>query len=111
MPQLVPIQAKCPTCQSRDVFYTCHVTCCFNHVCNDCKTTFELATHAIRNDSHRINSVAEMADRDTTLPTAPCASCEKTDVLQIEGTNDLYCISCCSILALEYEKIVANRQI
>jgi hypothetical protein len=49
-------------------------------------------------------------DRDTSLPMAPCAACEKADVFQMEGRDELLCASCHSLLALEYEKIVSDRE-
>lgn len=106
MPQLILIQAKCPACGSADVFYTCHTTCCFNHVCNNCRTTFELSTRVI-SDGGSIG-LGPCERIDTTLPTAPCAACEKTDVYQIEGSEDLICTACHSLLALEYDKVVTG---
>lgn len=106
MIRLFPIQASCPTCGSRDVFYTCHTSCCFNHVCNDCRTTFELATRLVGRTEER---PAVPEDRDTSLPMVRCGACEKTNVFQAEGWDELLCVSCHSLLALEYEKIVSDH--
>ena len=103
--RLLLIQALCPTCGSGDVFYSCHVTCCFNHVCNACRATFELATKVT---GKREGPFEVPADRDTSLPMAPCAACGKADVFQEEGAPGLVCASCHSLLALEYEKVVAG---
>lgn len=104
---LTPLQAKCPTCHSSDVFYTCHVTCCFNHVCNDCKTTFELATDLVRKQPDW--SIEPPSDRDTSLPMAPCAECEGTSVFQVGEGPELFCADCRTVLTLRFEKVVADR--
>lgn len=48
-------------------------------------------------------------ERDTTLPTAPCASCESIEVFQIQdpaavgfgNENPLVCLTCGSLLTLK----------
>jgi len=102
---LTHIQASCPICRSCNVFYSCHVSCCFNHVCGDCRATFELATKLLGKSDE---SVKSPADRDTSLPMAPCAFCGKADVYALQGHKELVCVSCHSLLALEYEKIVSD---
>jgi hypothetical protein len=67
-----------------------------------------LATRIIRKDSHQFQSVAEMADRDTTLPTAPCAECEGTNVFQVEGGETICCVDCRALLTLVYEKVALD---
>ena len=105
---LEPIKASCPTCGSSDVFYSCHVTCCFNHVCNACRTTFELATEET---GRKFDGVfVDIGERDTSLPMAPCAVCEKADVSQLSESGDLVCSSCRALLSLRYEKIVPDRK-
>ena len=52
---LIPISVVCPQCGSGEVFYSCNPTCCYNHVCNHCYTTFELETT-------RVGEVAEEFD-------------------------------------------------
>ncbi|HEX5036005.1 MAG TPA: hypothetical protein VFX30_02470 [bacterium] len=105
---LAPILAKCPTCGSQDVFYSCHVTCCFNHVCNECRTTFELATDA-SGDRYE-GTFPDPGERDTSLPMAPCAVCEKAEVYQLPEGGNLVCSSCRALLSLRYEKIVPDRK-
>src|ERR1017187_496159 len=67
--KLIPISAICPQCGSGDVFYSCNPTCCYNHVCNKCYTTFELETT-------RVGEVGENfdipPDPDSGAPTASC---------------------------------------
>ena len=41
---LTPISVVCPQCGSGEVFYSCKPECCYNHVCSNCYTTFELET-------------------------------------------------------------------
>ena len=35
---------RCPQCNSADVVYSCEPKCCYNHVCAECRSTFELNT-------------------------------------------------------------------
>lgn len=103
MPALQPLQAPCPTCGSSDVFYSCHTSCCFNHVCNACRTTFELSTQST---GEKYEGVFEPpGERDTSLPMAPCGACEGTNVYGLTGDLRLVCLSCREFLSLLFEKV------
>jgi hypothetical protein len=104
-----PISVACPKCGSTHVSYSCTPNCCFNHVCADCFSTFELSTtkRGGRVDPKSIERVA--GDRDTTLPTAPCSGCESIEVFQLRDSTVnadrkeplLVCLACGQLLTLE----------
>jgi hypothetical protein len=35
---------RCPKCGGAEIIYSCEPKCCFNHVCADCRSTFEINT-------------------------------------------------------------------
>jgi len=103
MMRLSPISISCPQCGSRDVIYSCQPTCCFNHVCNNCYTTFELQTTKLG----EIQEDFEMPpDPDPSCPTAPCARCGEAKVFAIVDSQAEYvCVSCNAHLALHFTEV------
>jgi len=103
---LVPISIVCPECGSADVIYSCKPECCFNHVCNQCYTTFEL-------ESERVGEVSEIftppPEPDSTHPTIPCARCGECQVFLWEGAPQAFpayvCISCKAVLKASFTNI------
>ena len=102
---LAPLSVLCPHCGSSEVVYSCKPECCFNHVCNDCYTTFELETT-------RVGEVKESfeipADPDPSAPTAPCARCGETKVFAIRDAASLLecvCVDCKALLKLGFTAI------
>jgi hypothetical protein len=102
---LAPISVACPQCGSGDVFYSCKPECCYNHVCNNCYTTFELETT-------RVGEVTEdfaiPPEPDPTAPTAPCARCHEPRVFAIDGVGpppQFVCADCKALLTLELTEI------
>ncbi|MCW5978235.1 MAG: hypothetical protein KIT09_09170 [Bryobacteraceae bacterium] len=92
----------CPVCGSRDVFYSCTPNCCFNHVCGNCRTTFEPVTAATG------GSLPGVAPPDpppeASDPTAACAKCQSIAVyMTAEGS--LVCGDCGALLALELTEV------
>jgi hypothetical protein len=85
------------------VVYSCEPKCCFNHVCADCRTTFEPATRAT---GRRISGV-EAPDPlpDACDPTVACEKCESTSVYVLEG-GGLVCKDCGALLELEITEVV-----
>lgn len=92
----------CPVCASTGVYYTCTPNCCFNHVCENCGTTFEPVTRATGESFSGIvppDPLPEAAD-----PTVACAKCEATTVYRGAG-DTLVCARCGAALMLEFTEI------
>jgi len=103
--KLVPISVVCPQCGSGDVFYSCNPQCCYNHVCNNCYTTFELETARVGEVTENVEIPPE-PNSDT--PTAPCARCHEPRVFAVAdaGSPPQYvCAACNALLTLEYTEI------
>jgi hypothetical protein len=102
---LVPISIACPQCGSADVIYSCKPECCFNHVCNNCYTTFELETAKVG----EVTEVFEIPpDPDSSSPTAPCARCGEPRVFAIADaipSPQYVCAACKALLTLGYTAI------
>jgi hypothetical protein len=102
---LTPISAACPQCGSADVFYSCKPECCYNHVCNQCYTTFELETTRVGEVKENFEVPPEP---DSSAPTAPCARCHKPRVFSIDGAGpppQFVCAACKALLTLEYTEV------
>jgi hypothetical protein len=98
----------CPLCGSSDVVYSCEPKCCFNHVCSECKATFQLTTH--QTGGCDFQSASDANDPESAEPTAACAVCHgmKLGVVSYEnGRGILLCSDCRSLLELAYEDIAA----
>lgn len=102
--QLDPLSVACPQCGSADVFYSCKPECCYNHVCSNCYTTFELETT-------RVGEVTDdfdvPPDPDSTSPTAPCARCHEPRVFAIRSASppQFVCVACKALLTLAHTEI------
>jgi len=102
--RLSPISIACPQCGSKDVIYSCQPTCCFNHVCNNCYTTFELETTKV-GESHE--AFAMPPDPEASSPTASCARCGEAKVFAINDSEaaKYVCVSCKALLTLSFTEI------
>ena len=98
---------RCPQCGGSDIVYSCEPKCCFNHVCADCRSTFELNTQKTgRFDQDTAISAEEPQSGE---PTTGCASCEslKVAVLSASGEDTLLlCANCRAISKLVVEEFV-----
>jgi len=100
------LEIACPVCGSSEVVYTCTPDCCFNHVCNQCGSTFEPATTATGRTAAAIT--LPETPPDPSDPTVACAKCYATAVYLTEG-QDLVCAQCRSLLALAFTEVARNN--
>ena len=102
--RLSPISISCPQCGSREVSYSCQPTCCFNHVCNNCYTTFELETTKV---GELLDVFAMPPDPEPSSPTTPCARCGEAKVFAIVDSQgpEYLRVSCKALLSLSFTEI------
>ncbi len=98
---------RCPQCGGSDIIYSCEPKCCFNHVCADCRSTFELNTQKTGRFDHETQiSPQEPQSGD---PTTNCASCESLKVAVLSSSNGeilLLCANCRAVSKLVVEEFV-----
>ncbi len=97
---------RCPTCGSAEMVYTCEPKCCFNHLCADCRTTFQLLT--CKTDVASLTPRNDVALPESSDPTAACAACDSLRVYQFSqpgASTILACADCGAVLQLTYEEI------
>ncbi|MBI4904710.1 MAG: hypothetical protein HY820_13805 [Acidobacteria bacterium] len=96
------LQFQCPVCGSGDVFYSCEPKCCFNHVCAECKATFEPVTKPAGTAKRRIAEPQEMPDASD--PAVACAKCESVAVY-VDDDGALVCKDCGTVLEVELTEV------
>ncbi len=100
---------RCPQCGSSDIIYSCEPKCCFNHVCADCRSTFELNTQKTGRFDHE--TVVEVEEPQSGEPTTGCAACESLKLAVLSNENGetlLLCGNCRAISKLVVEEFVAG---
>lgn len=97
------LQLSCPICGSGDVFYSCEPKCCFNHVCADCKATFEPVTQ--KASGKRVIQTPDPPP-DASDPTVACCVCESVAVY-VDDDGTLVCADCRQSLTLELTEVAA----
>jgi len=101
---------SCPHCKGREIVYSCEPKCCFNHVCADCRSTFEINTEKTgRTDP---DTPIDIPDPDSTEPTTGCAQCESLRVGVLSVADDptfLLCGKCRAVLKLAIENFVPGN--
>ena len=98
---------RCPQCGSKDVVYSCEPKCCFNHVCADCRSTFELNTSKTGRFDQQAEISAEEPASDE--PTTGCASCGSLKVAVLRSSPAetlLLCADCEAVSKLVIEEFV-----
>lgn len=102
---------RCPHCQSAEVVYSCEPKCCWNHVCGDCRTSFQLVTQKTGEFDHK--SAIAPVEPESGDPTTGCAACEsmKLAVVSSEGANSgtLICGDCRALLRLAIEEVTVGK--
>jgi DNA-directed RNA polymerase subunit RPC12/RpoP len=96
------LEIACPSCGSREVFYSCTPNCCFNHVCAGCGTTFEPVTRATGRTAGGV--VAPDPLPEATDPAVACARCDSTAVY-MTADDQLVCGKCGAMLVLELTEV------
>ena len=103
--RFLPLTVTCPACGSGDVIYSCTPDCCFNHVCNECLSSFELSTKDLGESV--VSTEHGAGERDSCAPTVSCARCGSLELLMIEDGASrglLACSACKTLLELEVAK-------
>ena len=101
---------KCPHCGGSEIIYSCEPKCCFNHVCANCRSTFEINTSKTGRFDH--NSSLATEEPLSGEPTTGCANCDslKIGVLSHEdGETLLLCGKCRAVLKMKIEEFVAGE--
>ncbi len=100
---------RCPKCGGSEIFYSCEPKCCFNHVCADCRSTFEINTRKTGEfDQEAAKTAAEPESGD---PTTACAACESLSIAVIrDGKAPLIvCGKCAAVSKVVIEEFVAGE--
>lgn len=100
----------CPKCGGADIVYSCEPKCCFNHVCADCRSTFEINT--IKTGQYGEGQAIEVGEPASGDPTTSCAACEglRVAVLRTEGdTTLLVCGDCRAVSKMVIEEFVPGN--
>jgi len=95
---------RCPQCGGGDIVYSCEPKCCFNHVCGDCRSTFEINTQ--KTGRFDRETPIEAIEPDSGEPTTGCAQCDslKLAVLTTGEETLLLCSNCRAVLKLAIEE-------
>jgi len=100
----------CPKCGGKDIVYSCEPKCCFNHVCADCRSTFELNTAKTGRFDHQTAIAAE--EPASSDPTSGCANCGSVRVAVLSSAPDeilLLCANCRALSKLLIEEFVPGN--
>ena len=100
---------RCPKCGSADIVYSCEPKCCFNHVCAECRSTFEINTQ--KTGRSEPDLPFDVAEPDSSDPTTACAACESLHVAVLssaEGETLLLCGNCRALSTMVIEEFVAG---
>ena len=99
---------RCPHCGGSEIVYSCEPKCCFNHVCADCRSTFEINTEKTgQSDPAAAVQAAEPASGD---PTTACASCESLRIAVVKSGDEtlIACGKCAAVSRVVIEEFVAG---
>ena len=101
---------KCPHCGGHEIVYSCEPKCCFNHVCADCRSTFEINTK--KTGEFRQEASGEAKEPESGDPTTACALCESLKIAVISsGDVDeplIVCGKCGAVSRVVIEEFVAG---
>ncbi len=99
---------RCPHCGGSEIVYSCEPKCCFNHVCADCRSTFEVNSE--KTGEFDQESQLEFAEPESGDPTTACASCESLNIGVIGTGHDIriVCGKCRAVSRVVIEEFVAG---
>ncbi len=101
---------RCPQCGGAEVVYSCEPKCCFNHVCADCRTTFEINTQ--KTGRFDRTTAVDAVTPDSADPTTACANCESLRVAVLSSSPEetlLLCADCRAVSRMAIEEVVAGN--
>jgi hypothetical protein len=101
---------RCPQCGGREIIYSCEPKCCYNHVCAECRSTFELNTK--KTGKFDRESRMEATEPLSGDPTTGCANCDSLKIAVLESNDEqtlLLCGDCRAVLKLEIEEFVPGN--
>ncbi len=100
---------RCPKCGGAEIVYSCEPKCCFNHVCADCRSTFEINTENTGRFEPDLS--VDIPEPDSSEPTTACAACEGLHVAVLsfeENGTFLVCGKCHAVSKMLIEEFVAG---
>ncbi len=98
---------RCPKCHGSEIVYSCEPKCCFNHVCADCRSTFEINT--VKSGQAMGEVTTKIEEPQSGEPTTCCASCESLRVAVLKSEDNqtlLFCGDCGAISKMVIEEFV-----
>jgi hypothetical protein len=98
---------RCPKCGGADIVYSCEPKCCFNHVCADCRSTFEINTQKTGRFDEAVD--ADVQEPESSEPTTGCAYCESLRIAVLSSNAEetlLLCGKCHAVLRMVIEEFV-----
>ncbi|HEX9119372.1 MAG TPA: hypothetical protein VF840_02425 [Terriglobales bacterium] len=111
MPTLKDI-IRCPKCGGAEIVYSCEPKCCFNHVCADCRSTFEINTVKTGQSMEMDAAAPPVEEPQSGEPTTCCASCESLRVAVLQSQDYealLFCGKCGAISKMVIEEFVEGN--
>ncbi len=100
---------RCPKCGSAEIVYSCEPKCCFNHVCADCRSTFEINTGKTGRFESAVS--VDIPEPESSDPTTACAACESLRVAVLSSSENetlLVCGKCRAVSRMLIEEFVAG---
>ncbi len=110
MPTTLREFVRCPKCGSAEIIYSCEPKCCFNHVCADCRSTFEINTQ--KTGIFDRTSQLEFCEPNSGDPTTACVNCDSLNLAVLRSDAQetlLVCGKCRSVLKLALEEFVPGN--
>ena len=98
---------RCPQCGSADIVYSCEPKCCFNHVCAECRSTFELNTQKTGQSDPIWFENGEPESGDATTGCASCGSL-RVAVMKTEPDIVVVCGECQALSKVVVEEFVSG---